>query len=474
MKKGVLILGLGRGLQMLLLFLNYRLLTTVLSKQEVGEYFFILSLTAVTGLIFINPLGTYFNRTLHSLEGPAQVRKHMLIVFSVICGLSLFNIPLVGVIKNFFISISENWILVAGVISFYVASTSANNTLVPVFNFFKKRNTFVILTVGTQGLALLFAYYLGVKSGEATSWLLGHAFGFSFFVMLVFFLKIPFRGAAVPTSSASMPLISIQAWQFALPVGVVNVVVWGLTQGYRPFLEKFAGLEMLAEIGLGLGLASSLAVAFEYLVQQVYQPDFYEKANEDSTLAWKNLAFKSFIHYFGFCVFLFSIANFALPLLAEGSYELAKTFLRIGAFIEGLRMTSNLMALKAHGDLNTSRLRLPYLAAAGALVVGLSILPFLKSGLSIGIVCVLLLSYSVLIVLIVKVGQISLRDFWHLGTREKKLFLSFLIFPTAFFLPGEWSHHLLSCIVVCGVYGLLFLWMQYKVVLRFEHQKAVQ
>ncbi|MCB0407404.1 MAG: hypothetical protein KDD34_04310, partial [Bdellovibrionales bacterium] len=109
MKKEIFVLGIGRALQVILLFFNYRLLTTVLPKDEVGQYFFILSLSAIVGLIFINPIGTYFNRTLHSFSSSKEVKRQMVLIFFIILFLATLNFPIVFLTRHFFNSLESQW-----------------------------------------------------------------------------------------------------------------------------------------------------------------------------------------------------------------------------------------------------------------------------------------------------------------------------------------------------------------------------
>lgn len=471
MKKDLLVLTLGRALQMILIFANYRLLTMVLPKEELGQYFFILSLTAVTGLIFINPLGTYFNRTLHSFKTPLQVKIQMLTVFLVILALAALNIPLVGLLSPVFESLGENWLYLAGVITFYVAATSANNTVVPVFNFFKQRTLFVVLTVASQGLALFWAWKLGSATERATLWLIGHAIGFATlaFLAMAFPVRVNQKDRE-KVASLPMPLIAKGAWAFAWPVAIVNIAVWMMTQGYRPYLEKVQGLEVLAEVGLGLGLASALAVAFEYLIQQIYQPDFYQATHSDPDSAWKSLAEKSFTHYAHFAFFLFLIAPFAMPVLADSKFQSAYIYLKLGAIVELFRMSTNLMALKAHGDLKTRRLKVPYLSASLVLVAGLGALttwPF--SGMA--LIGVLVASYTVLTVLIARANQVDFLQVAVKATMKQKwMYLSLILL---LFFPHEWGEKEFELsLICCVVFGLIFLWWQYRKVVEFESREA--
>lgn len=473
MKKDVLVLGVGRALQMLLLFANYRLLTMVLPKNEVGQYFFILSLTAITGLIFVNPLGTWFNRTLHSFEDVLKLRIQMLLVFFAILVLSFLNFPIVWLLSSQFESLGSSWVSVAGLVTFYVASTSINNTLVPVFNFLKQRTLFVVLTVASQGLALFWAWFLGSKAELASSWMIGHGIGFATFAVLAMVFPVrPVKSTTVKL--IPMPLFSANAWRFAWPVAVVNIAIWSMTQGYRPFLEKFAGLEVLAVVGLGLGLASAMGVAFEYLIQQIYQPDFYESAHSDSESAWRKLAFKSFRHYADFCLFLVVIAPFLLPLLADQKFKDAAIFLVLGTLVEMFRMSTNLMALKAHGDMKTRVLRWPYIGAIVLLFVllsGMIAFQFFSSYLVVGS---LLAAYLVLFLKLKKRLSIELVDLWPFSMHKAGWPWLTLVYILALWVPKSWSESLMACIGVCAVFGTVFLLRQYRLYLVLNSEEMDQ
>lgn len=465
MKNTAVILAIGRALQMILLFLNFRLLTEVLPKAEVGQYFFYLSLAGVTGLLLINPIGTYFNRSLHSLPSSKAIKRQSLVVLTLILLIALLNLPMVAALSLFFDTLSEHWVESVVVLTFFVIATSGNNTVVPVFNFFKHRVRFVILTVLSQGLALLLAYWQGLTHLNANSWLLGHAFGFFIVLLIALVFKIEpdtsDRGDRTP-----MKIFSGAAWQFAWPIAIVNISTWALTQGYRPFLEKFGGLEVLAEIGLGLGLASALAVAFEYLVQQIYQPDFYEKAHSDPETAWLNLAIKSLIHYISFCVFLLFVGKFVLPIVATGEYKNAGTYMSLGAFIEFLRMVTNLFSLKSHGELTTYKLRLPFLTSGLAFILGLGAIVIFDLPPGLSLVAVLGLSYvSLFFVLTKSLGVNTLRLYQGYNKYRSRLF--FLLCLPAL-IPNTYVGDVGLSWTICVVMTLIFLWIQYKLVKYFE------
>ena len=63
-KKDVLLLGLGKILQVIIALVSVRILTEVLSKQEVGNYYLLLTLLTLFNFAFLNPLGQYYGRHL--------------------------------------------------------------------------------------------------------------------------------------------------------------------------------------------------------------------------------------------------------------------------------------------------------------------------------------------------------------------------------------------------------------------------
>ena len=63
-KKDILILGIGKVLQVVIALVSIRILTEVLSAQEVGNYYLLLTLLTLLNFAFLNPLGQYFGRHL--------------------------------------------------------------------------------------------------------------------------------------------------------------------------------------------------------------------------------------------------------------------------------------------------------------------------------------------------------------------------------------------------------------------------
>ena len=77
--KDLSIIIIGRVLQIIIMLVSFRLLTTFLTPEEVGNYYIILALVAFFNLVLLNPSSMYFSR--HLLQW--QRSKNLLNALSV-------------------------------------------------------------------------------------------------------------------------------------------------------------------------------------------------------------------------------------------------------------------------------------------------------------------------------------------------------------------------------------------------------
>ncbi|MBF5928154.1 polysaccharide biosynthesis protein, partial [Escherichia coli] len=61
-KKEIIILLIARILQILISLFTMRLMTTILSNEQMGEYYIFLAIYMLASLGIINPIGQYVNR----------------------------------------------------------------------------------------------------------------------------------------------------------------------------------------------------------------------------------------------------------------------------------------------------------------------------------------------------------------------------------------------------------------------------
>lgn len=386
-KSAVFTLGLGRVLQIAIVFLTYRAVTTVLPQDELGFFFLLQALAGFFGLIVVNPVGTFLNREIHGWETSGHLRPGLrsFLGFSwiaaifaslIIAGLCLFGVGSLGS--------HEPWLKTAFTTLVMVAGATIANTFIPLLNILERRLSFVLMTVLSQAIALGFSFVVILRGGaNASSWMLAtgavqiafglFAFGLLIRTSLAKHLKHDATGT-VRTTSLTSETGFRSLWSFAAPIAIANFAVWGLMQGYRPLVENFAGLGALSIIGLGLGLASSIASSFEALVQQVFLPAFYRRSHSgdpsERERNWNTLWQVSVPSYLGLVIVMAGLAPHFVDVLSYGSYQQAALYLAIGVGAEFLRMLGNLVVLYAQSERNTKPTRLPYFLGAFAALLG--------------------------------------------------------------------------------------------------------
>jgi O-antigen/teichoic acid export membrane protein len=373
-RSSIAILGIGRIIQLATVFLSFRILTTALPTNEIGYYFLLQSLMGFFGLIVVNPIGTFINREIHGWEKAKQLRSALARFVAFGFGTSVLAAlvaSLVGVLNISSIGTHESLLQSALAIAVMVAGATFANTFIPVLNILEKRKAFVLFSVVSQLLALGVSYFVVLNiETSASAWWITTGLIQILLGLVCYRLLVKAETSHALTDSA----LHAQAWSFAAPIAVANVAVWGLMQGYRPFVETFSGLDALAKVGLGLGIAASVTAAFETLVMQIFLPRFYRESHSTDPLQrehnWNRLWRVSLPSYLALTIALSVLAPQFLSILSGDAFLDAAPYLAIGAFAELARMSGNLLVLNAQSNRNMNPTRLPYWVGAIAALLG--------------------------------------------------------------------------------------------------------
>lgn len=463
MNKKLLIIAIGRISQMLIMFLTYRVLSSVLSVPEMGVYYFLLSISAAFGLIYANPIGMYANRMLHSWKGHGVLLRNLkFIILAFLVG-SLLTIPFLFIFKQK-ISLAENqWLLIVGSLVLYIFSTSINGTLIPSLNLLGITNYFVALTLLTNLVGLIVSYALVVfVSPQPLYWLVGQGISFAFFGLIawaVLYQKVK----DVDENLTSRLIVRFErVARFALPVVVTNIAVWVLAQSFRFFYKENVDATVLGELAFGLGLATSLSVAVEYLFQQLYLPEFYTKINdplEDKGAVWNKLFNKLMPSYIYLAIFLIGLSPFIMRVLADVKFKNSGRYLALGACVEFFRMLGNIFTMATQSEMKTHKAIGPYLS--GGVVTLLSVLYISHHPASVSLTpfCLMAGYFTALVYLFLNVRKMIVinLNILQLG----KSFLLSLTFLLALFFTN-YSANLISSVIVNLIFGVIFLFLLYQ------------
>lgn len=463
MNKHLVVISIGRVSQMLIMFLTYRVLSSVLSVSDMGVYYFLLSISAAFGLIYANPIGMYANRLLHAWRDHGVVLQNLkAIIWSFVFG-SLLTVPFLFLFKDKISLESQNIFFIVGVLVFYVFSTSINGTLVPSLNLLGLTNQFVAWTLITNVLGLILSYILVVfVSPHPLNWLIGQGISFTLCGVVAYFILARRHKnnelASVDVLNERVKRVSI----FALPIVVTNLAVWTLGQSFRFFYKDNIDLNLLGELAFGLGLATSLCVAVEYLFQQLYFPDFYKDINDpsiDNEVVWNRLFKKLIGPYIYLTFFIIGLSPFILRVLADVKFKNSVKFLAIGALVEFFRMIGNIFNMATQSEMKTHKAMLPYLSGGAVTLVSVLLICKNPSWVNFTPLALIAGHLTAMIMLAKNVNKMFTLQF------DPKMFFKSVI-PSLFFLSAlffaSFSHSLLISILINAVYSLFFAFLLYK------------
>jgi O-antigen/teichoic acid export membrane protein len=479
MGRDALVLIAGRFAQALLTVAALRLLTSLLSPAQVGGVYLMLSFAAFFGLFLISPVGNYINRKLHGWQQRGQLLARFRFFNFYVAGVTLLA-PLAVMAGKVLLGTGAEIPLFhfMAAVSFYVYAVTWNQTALPALNMLGRRGAFVSFSVLSAAFGLLFSVGLVYLFGRsAQCWLYGQAAGLLlvYVVAMAALKRVAGQEAAAEPASGLMTaenLAGIRA--FAVPLSVSALFMWLQTQSYRVIVERFAGPEFLGYLVVGLGIAASLAGVTESLAQQLYFPEFYRglhgTSGEGRKAALSRLANRTVPAYIVLTAFACALSQHITRLLAAPNFQHAWKFVLIGAFIELFRMTTNILAAAAHAEMKTSALVKPYLWGGG--ITAAAVLAACLSGAPAPVIPLVMAGCGLVSVLVMRYYMIRTSTFSLSRTAVLKSVLLSIGFAPALLISRQ--ENLFLGVAVVGVFGLYFVFVQWRLMTDFKETRAAQ
>lgn len=367
----IIFLVLGRVIQSVLAVVGIRLMTEIISPEQIGYQYLVTSIALWFTLVAINPLGLFIFRHLYDWKNKQYLRdltKQLNRYFLIVAALS---IPIVFILKfKWHLADSLGTFDIILFVAIYLYFNIWFQTIASFFNLLGQQKLFVSINILAQGSGLLFSvcgsYWI---RPTALVWMGGLVAGqtLAFFVALYFFYKENPKPEAV-SFSRSEGVFQKATFQFCYPIAIATLFMWFLNQGYRLVVEKSLGAGALAFFGVGLGLATSLAGVVESVVTQYFYPLYYAQLPdsdfESRKKAWLFLWRSTSFVYIPFCFLIVSAAYLVLKVLTASHFHSATQYLIYGAFIELLRQLSTISHLAFSGEKKTKIIILPYFMGA--------------------------------------------------------------------------------------------------------------
>lgn len=376
MNKKMILLFFGRAVQVVIAVLTIRLLTEFLPEQEIGSQYVVNSILMWFSLVLINPIGMFTNRHIHEWKASGELYHYLKQVNLYFFAVAVISVPVIFVIRNYFnigMYVPSNQLLFF--VMCYVYFATWFTFLISYFNLFDLQKLFVSLNVSSQLFGLGFALVaIRLFQPTAVHWMAGLLLGqiITLLIGLYLFLK-EFPRNQFAERPKGVGLFSKYTFLFCFPVAIATLFMWFMNQGYRLMIERNMGVEALASLGIGLGLAMSLATVVESITTQYLYPKYYAGlANSDldsRRQAWKILNQNATIVYIPFCLLTVSVSFLMVRVLVARHFDHVVPYVMFGAFIELLRQLSNIAYIVAHAEKKTKFTVLPYFAGAFVLAV---------------------------------------------------------------------------------------------------------
>ncbi len=464
-----LILLVGRIGQALLALLSIRVLTTMLSREDVGLTYLVASLASYFVFIFISPLGMYLTRHVHQWQDEGKLKSVFKVLNWYFFVVAFISGTIVYACHRYFnIGSGFVWWQLCVLVALNIYILTWFQTLGPNLNILGQRRDFVSINLGAQILGLVFSI-LGIiyLQKNAFIWLMGILVAQA---LACVFARVRFSFVLKPSEkiNATNLLFNRSSLNFCLPVAITTAFMWGQGQSFRILVESKAGAEALAVLSVGFGVAVSIAGLVESLVGQYFQPRYYAAVSKGDQVArqkaWHDYYLNAVSVYVPTTLFVICCAKFLLKILVSGQFADSLTLVIWGALIEFFRMMTNVFYAVSQSEMKTRTTVFPYLLGAGLVVLGLwfTIEDYITS-------------YQTLVPLILTIAGFLTCAAMYLNMKKIlsiDLALKFLIrclvysvpFVFALLIPFEGSSFILSLSVcgLCGIYLLLVIWQLQK------------
>ena len=352
--KDLLMLSLGRGLQVLAGLVTIKMATTLLSPSDVGSMNQLMSLAVLGTSAVLIPMAAYIGRgCLEWMDTGILSRRlgsYLLVVLAVA--------PVLGLVAWV---IQSQLILVAGVgaawvgglVALYTVGFSLHTMGTSGLNLIGHRFLYVLFgnIAVWSGLILALWYSAGAASPEM--WLLGIFCGFLLSSLSYAFLN-RYARAGAPAISSDAPGMLPFDWRtvfmFVWPQAMVFVLWWIQSQSYRFVLSWVADIATVGLFAAGYMICSVPMQTFESLFNEFYSPTLYRalkgQDREGMARAWNAYAAAYIPAVILFGAFLVGNAAFMVKLFLGDQFQVITPILMWPALTETFRaITSTLHQL---------------------------------------------------------------------------------------------------------------------------------
>jgi O-antigen/teichoic acid export membrane protein len=448
------------------MLVSIRILTSLLSPEEVGNYYLAMTILAFFNLILLNPPGTYFSRHLLEWQRTKNLLNAIFVFILWISIVALFSIIFIYILFEF-TNYSEkfNYILfILFIMSSIVVSTIHRN-LIYGSNTIGFRKEFVVFLIITLIIGLFLSsalvYYYQPSS---LNWLFGIII--SEFLVLYFAFKFFVNGNLLDIKKINDTITKDRLKKillFAFPIAITTFLMWGQSMSYRFIVDYKYSAEVLGYIAIGLGISSAVFSSLEAIAMQYFSPvflkDILDASKEERSKAWNKMASFLIPIYVLALAFTIAMSKELIFVMVDSKFHDTYTYAMVGATLEFFRVISNLLNNVSQSEHKTIYTILPYTLG---FLVAIFCLLFFDFGENVVMIPVVLSLAYLLVCIVMYIQMKKLLDI-KLEVNFLKILILSIPFGLIFLLPS--SNSILISLGYLGLFGsylLLSFWITLK------------
>ena len=341
-KKEIIILLIARILQILISLFTMRLMTTILSNEQMGEYYIFLAIYMLASLGIINPIGQYVNRNTYLWWREGVLTQYIDRYINFVLCFSLIYVILYGLGECLFKGINTPfWMLFCYL---YIVCLSLNQFLLHTLNILNFKIVFAIMTLMTSVLSLSGAYLfieysIAKQTVSIYYWVAGIIIG-NFISLCICVVYLRSKNTFQKSILKSINVSIKEVFNFCCPIMITTLFIWFQSSGYRFAVEQMFGLKFLGILAVCFAVSGQIMSVIESLVTQIFQPTLFKHMdnvkNRKQHLDFyinENIAIYASVLFF--CtffmreIFLVLVDNKYLPYFYIGIIALWSEFFRI-------------------------------------------------------------------------------------------------------------------------------------------------
>jgi O-antigen/teichoic acid export membrane protein len=377
----IIIIG-GRLLQIVIMLISIRVITTFLSPAEVGNYNLLLTILAFFNLVFLNPPGMYFSRHIIQWNGSNNLLNGLFVFVIWMVIVSFFSVLILALVYkylNYEHKYNLDLFLLYIVLS-AIFSTLHRNMLYGL-NMLEYRKQFVLFLIITLSLGIISSFLI---IHFLYNYALGWAFGIIISEIIVLY---PIYRVFIRDNKLDIQKIKISIDKkkikeiliFCIPIAITVFLMWGQNTAYKIIIDYKYSAEILGYIAVGLGVSSAVFSALEGISMQYFNPIFYKNilnaTREERAEAWNKIAQYMVPIYILVTILTISISEYLVSVLVDNKFHNSYIYTSIGAGIEFFRVMTNLLNNVSQAEKNTKVTIIPYFIG---FIISISIISFVN------------------------------------------------------------------------------------------------